>query len=236
LNEMYTGITKKQTTIANSDEEDQEIMDDDSTKTASKNTSTTTTIFGLHQDQITLTVPPAPTATCILEWKASPTNDILADSVVALLMHAQSSTASIRLTSQPCGGNKRRGADDENEDEEAITKKLKNNETMSEYRLRWIRKALEEQFEEVEMVLDSSTKATYTIHPASTTETKDVECTATIQFDDELGRGAVVAVEQQASGDDDGGEVQPAVVDNKLLKNVQTCLQNLTKAAGPIPT
>ncbi len=38
----------------------------------------------------------------IVEWEASPEGDVIADAVVALLMHAQSSTASIRLTSKPC--------------------------------------------------------------------------------------------------------------------------------------
>jgi len=37
-----------------------------------------------------------------VEWGASPMCDILADSVVALLMHAQSTPASIRMTSKPC--------------------------------------------------------------------------------------------------------------------------------------
>jgi len=39
----------------------------------------------------------------VVEWDASVEGDVLADSVVALLMHAQSSAASIRLRSRPCG-------------------------------------------------------------------------------------------------------------------------------------
>ena len=51
-----------------------------------------------------------------VEWNASPVNDILADSIIALLMHAQSSAASIRITSKPCNhNNNRRPRDDEDD-------------------------------------------------------------------------------------------------------------------------
>ena len=56
----------------------------------------------------------------VVEWDASPANDVIADAVVALVMHAQTSAASIRLFSKPCrhgtNNNRRTRRTDENDD------------------------------------------------------------------------------------------------------------------------
>eukprot|EP00584_Thalassiosira_punctigera_P005734 CAMPEP_0172534282 /NCGR_PEP_ID=MMETSP1067-20121228/6709_1 /TAXON_ID=265564 ORGANISM="Thalassiosira punctigera, Strain Tpunct2005C2" /NCGR_SAMPLE_ID=MMETSP1067 /ASSEMBLY_ACC=CAM_ASM_000444 /LENGTH=653 /DNA_ID=CAMNT_0013319059 /DNA_START=73 /DNA_END=2030 /DNA_ORIENTATION=- len=58
--------------------------------------------FSLHGGQVNVVAGGTPGAVTV-EWDCSSVGDVIADSVVALIMHAQSSAASIRLTSQPCG-------------------------------------------------------------------------------------------------------------------------------------
>jgi hypothetical protein len=53
-----------------------------------------------------------------VEWDASPTAGVIVDAVVALVMQAQSSAASIRFTSKPC----RHPRDTDDEDEQAQKK------------------------------------------------------------------------------------------------------------------
>jgi Pre-mRNA 3'-end-processing endonuclease polyadenylation factor C-term len=98
-----------------------------------------------------------------VEWKASPAADVIADSVVALLMHAQTSAASIRLSSKPC----RHPSDIEALDDDGIvtspTKKQRDDTNTNvsvsdvvESRLRYVHGILKEQFKTVEAVYDSN--------------------------------------------------------------------------------
>ena len=160
-----------------------------------------------------------------MEWEASPAGDVIADAVVALLMHAQSSTASIRLTSKPC----RHPRIDEGNDEDEPSKKQKREENSSsttESRLRLIHDALKDQFEIVEAVYDGYT-GTYEITtdsglgPSALGEGETLVCTADVAFDDDNGRAAKITVE---------------CTDKKLANNVQECIRNLASAAAPIET
>jgi cleavage and polyadenylation specificity factor subunit 3 len=54
--------------------------------------------FGLHSDNVKV-VSGKSDNMVTLSWEASPVNDMLADACVALIMHAQSSSASIRISS-----------------------------------------------------------------------------------------------------------------------------------------
>jgi len=157
----------------------------------------------------------------IVEWEASPEGDVIADAVVALLMHAQSSTASIRLTSKPC-----RHPRASDEDEEPSKKQKRENESTTESRLRLIHDTLKDQFETVEAVYEGNT-GTFEITSdaglgsGSLGEDDTLVCTATVAFDDGSGAAAKITVE---------------CPDKKLGSNVQECLQNLAAAAAPIET
>lgn len=155
----------------------------------------------------------------IVEWEASPAGDVIADAVVALLMHAQSSSASIRLTSKPCRHPR-------STEEEEPTKKLKREESTSESRLRLVHDTLKDQFEAVEAVYEGRT-GTFEITtdsglgPSALGEDGPLLCSATVSFEDELGVVAKITVE---------------CGDKKLANNVRECIQNLASAAAPIPT
>ena len=77
----------------------------------------------------------------VVEWEASPAGDVIADALIALLMHAQSSAASIRLTSKPCRHSR---SDESQSDDEApsSTKARSDGEEVTESRLRFIKNAL----------------------------------------------------------------------------------------------
>jgi len=83
LNEMFGDITEVSSLVTN-------IADDNNSDEENDNTAYTFVVVGKTPRIATV------------EWGASPMCDILADSVVALLMHAQSTPASIRMTSKPC--------------------------------------------------------------------------------------------------------------------------------------
>lgn len=202
LNEMFSGVTQT---------EHGEGVD-----------GATITTFGLHQDQIKVTTGKT-RGTAIVEWDASPEGDVIADAVVALLMHAQSSTASIRLTSKPC---RHRRSSDEGEDTESSKKQKLDDSTTSESRLRFIHDTLKDQFEMVEAIYDGNTG---TFEITSDTglgsgileEGTSLVCTATVAFDDSSGNTAKITVECS---------------DKRLGNNVQECIQNLAAAAAPIET
>lgn len=59
------------------------------------------TIFLLQNNQLKITIGKLKNI-AIIEWDADPIIDILADSVIALLMHSQSSISSIKMLSRPC--------------------------------------------------------------------------------------------------------------------------------------
>ena len=173
------------------------------------------TIYGLRDNQITI-ITGKSRGVATVEWEASPANDVIADAVVALLMHAQSSVASIRLTSRPC----RHGTAEVIEDEPSNKKQ----KTTTESRLRLIRDVLLEQFESVEAVYESNS-ATYEITTDCRLESGVVDddgslvCCAKVEFDDDQGTCATVTVE---------------CADNKLAQNVRECIQSLAAAAAPL--
>ena len=203
LMEMFTGVTVKEGGEEGIDNSQQPIV-----------------IYGLRNDQITITIGHT-RGVAIVAWEASPANDVVADAVVALVMHSQSSTASIRLCSRPCrhGGPASKTYDDDGD--EPSTKKQK---TTTESRLRLIRDTLLGQFESVEAVYEVNS-ASYEIMTDCGLESSNVGedgtlvCTAHVEFADDKGTNAVVTVE---------------CVDTKLATNVRECITNLAAAAAPL--
>ncbi len=176
-----------------------------------------------------------------VEWNCSSVGDVIADAAVALIMHAQTSAASIRLTGRPCSHRRKKvreaGDDDEKEDLKKQTE---------EY-LRALYQALKDQFLFVEATYEAN-RGTFEIKiDASTTTTsssskkKDngrsgmeveeddedddnddsaVVCNATVEFENGLVDGtAKITVESE---------------DEKLASNVRVCLQNVAAALAPI--
>ena len=193
LKEMFIGVTRK---------EDGEGVN-----------GQPVTIFGLNEDQITITIGKT-FGNAILEWEASPANDVIADSTVALLMQAQSSIASIRMTSKPCRHPR---------SEDGPDKKLKDG-TTTESRLKLIRDTLRDQFNLVEAVFDGNS-GSYEITTDCGLESGSIgddgvlTCTVNVEFDDNRGGNAQITVE---------------CVDKKVAANVNECLQNLAKACAPV--
>ena len=157
-----------------------------------------------------------------VEWEASPADDVIADSVVALLMHAQSSAASIRLTSKPC----RHPRDS---DSDLASKKQrfgnKNDEDIVTSRFKLIFEILKEQFRHVEASYEGN-KATFEIQTDAGLESDVLDdegklvCTVNVEFLDQLGEDAKVIVES---------------ADEKLAKNVQACLNSIVSTANAVP-
>lgn len=152
----------------------------------------------------------------VVEWEASPAGDVIADAVIALLMHAQSSAASIRLTSKPC--RHPRPTDD---DPESSSKKMRA-EDMTQKHLILIRDTLKDQFDQVEAVYEGNT-GTFEITTDTGLETNAedgvLECTAKVTFADDSGSHAEIAVE---------------CVDQKLAMHVRECLNGIAASLVPI--
>lgn len=154
-----------------------------------------------------------------VEWEASPAGDVIADSVVALIMHAQSSSASIRLTSKPC----RHPLD--SVDNEATAKKPKSDDLVGS-RLRFMRTLLKERFQNVEAVYDGYT-GTYEIVTDAGLETGILDdegrlkCIVTVEFDDAAASTAKITVDCE---------------DRKIAANVQATLQNAAAALTSVKT
>ena len=162
----------------------------------------------------------------IVEWEASPAGDMIADAVVALIMHAQSSAASIRLTSKPC-----RHSRPINEDSaEPTQKKVKeeavdeDEDNSTEKRLRFLHQTLLKQFSSVETVYEGKS-ATFEIKLDAALESGTImdddgmlTCTAKVEFDD-CGLNATVSV---------------TCNDKKIALNVQNCLRNVCTSLAPI--
>lgn len=204
LNEMFSGVTET---------EEEEDADD----------GPTITTFGLHEDQVKVTTGKT-RGVATVSWDASPAGDILADAVVALLMHAQSSIASIRLTSQPCGHRRKKTPED---DDEPASKKQKEEESsanISESRLRMIHNTLLEQFDNVEATYEGST-ASFEIQTDTGLEKYPADggiltCTVKVEFEDETnGAEAKVTVECE---------------DATLAGNLQECVKNVALSSAPI--
>jgi hypothetical protein len=159
--------------------------------------------------------------TATIEWEASPAGDVIADAVVALVMQAQSSAASIRLTSKPC----RHPRDTDDEDEQAQKKRREvDGSSSTESRLRFIFFTLKDQFENVDVVYEGN-KAVYEIRTDSGLEAGFLDeegmlvCTASVEFDDGSGANAEISVECK---------------DEKFAANVQACLRNVAATMTPI--
>ena len=206
LNEMFSGVTET--------EEEKGGID-----------GANVTTFGLHEDQVKVTTGKT-RGVATVSWDASPAGDILADAVVALLMHAQSSIASIRLTSQPCGHRRKKTPED---DDEPASKKQKEEEEESpanviESRLRLIHNTLLEQFDNVEATYEGST-ASFEIQTDTGLEKYPADggiltCTVKIEFEDESnGIEAKVTVECE---------------DATLAGNLQECVKNVALSSAPI--
>ena len=200
LNEMFTGVTE--------------------TKGGGGFDGVEVIIFGLHEDQVKVTTGKT-RGVATVSWDASPAGDILADAVVALLMHAQSSVASIRLTSQPCGH--RRKQTDDNEGPSNKKQREAESSTTNESRLRLVHDALMEQFDNVEATYEGSS-ASFEIETDTTLSVAQPEggiltCTVKLEFQDERGTDAKVTVECE---------------DAKLATNIQECVRNIATAAAAI--
>lgn len=144
---------------------------------------------------------------------------MIADAVVALVMHAQSSAASIRLTSKPC----RHPRDTEDTEDEQEQKRRKDDNS-TESRLRFFFLTLKDQFANVEAVYEGNS-ATYEIKNDSGLEADVLDadgvlvCSVSIVFDDGSGTNAKISVECK---------------DEKFATNVQECLQNVATTMAPI--
>jgi len=204
LTEMFSGVTET---------EEEEDADD----------GPAITTFGLHEDQVKVTTGKT-RGVATVSWDASPAGDILADAVVALLMHAQSSIASIRLTSQPCGHRRKKTPED---DDEPASKKQKEEESsanITESRLRMIHNTLLEQFDNVEATYEGST-ASFEIQTDTGLEKYPADggiltCTVKVEFEDETnGAEAKVTVECE---------------DATLAGNLQECVKNVALSSAPI--
>ena len=175
--------------------------------------------FSLHDNKVSVALKRRK-GVAVVEWEASPAGDVIADALIALLMHAQSSAASIRLTSKPC----RHSRSEEDQEAPSSKKARSSNEDLTEGKLRFIKDSLKDQFETVEAVYEGNT-GTYEITTDSgldsgtTNEDGVLTCTAKVAFDDSTGSNAEITVE---------------CPDQKLSANVRECLRNLTTTFAPI--
>lgn len=176
------------------------------------------TLFSLHQNKVSVLLGKNEGA-AVVEWEASPAGDVIADALVALIMHAQSSPASIRLTSKPCRHPRA------SEEEKPKSKRSRKQETLTENRLKLIKDTLLDQFENVEAVYEGN-MATYEIKTDTGLEVGVVQeedecltCTAKVSFEDSNGGNAEISVE---------------CFDKKLASNVQECLSNLARGLAPL--
>jgi hypothetical protein len=179
----------------------------------------TVTVFGLHDNKVTVSLGKT-RGVAVVEWEASPAGDVIADAVIALLMHAQSSAASIRLTSKPC--RHPRAQDDDGEP--SAKKPREDDEGLTESRLRLICDTLRDQFDQVEAVYEGNI-GTYEItmdtglESGVADENGVLTCTAKVVFEDSVVGNAEITVE---------------CPDQKLASNVQECLRNLASTLVPL--
>jgi len=158
-----------------------------------------------------------------VEWDCSSVGDVIADSIVALIMHAQSSAASIRLTSQACGHRSKKPREGEEEEETDDPEKT------TEEHLRALHDALVAQFLSVEATYEAK-KGTFEVKIDAALydgdDDKDGDgnddalvCTAMVEFEDDSDGIAKITVESE---------------DEKLATNVRACLHNVAAASAPI--
>jgi Pre-mRNA 3'-end-processing endonuclease polyadenylation factor C-term len=147
---------------------------------------------------------------------------MIADAVVALLMHAQSSAAAIRLTSRPCRHSLPTG-----EDGQPARKKPReagDDESSTQSRLRCIHNTLSKQYDLVEAIYGLN-DGTFEIKLDTALESGVMDddgmltVTAKVEFDDETGNNAKITVESK---------------DKKIASSVRDCLRSLCTSMAPI--
>lgn len=180
------------------------------------------TLFGLHGGQVVVATGKT-RGVATVSWSASPAGDILADAVVALLMHAQSSAASIRLTSKPCGHRRRPGLEDESSSP-AGKKRREGELSGTEECLRLVHATLKEQFETVEATFEAEAgsfeiRTDTGLESGSQGDDGFLTCTVKVDFEGIGGKEAKVTVECN---------------DGKLAANIQDCIRNIAMAAAPV--
>ena len=215
------------------------------------NVTTAPTLFTLHKRQITIATG-ITTGIATVEWNASPVNDILADSIIALLMHAQSSAASIRITSKPCNHNNNRRPRDDGDDKigsgdgdepldddgvigtmdegkkHGIEKARKKRQKGISSVLRMIHDTLLHQFDSDQFeAAYEATRATFEIKTDAGLESGS------------LGEGEelVCHVTVEFDAEDDSNENAKITVecsDAKFGANIQDCLRGIAQASGPV--
>jgi len=208
LNEMFTGT-----------EERNEGFQSEEGHNANS-TPTEVIVFSLHDKQVEIiTGKTAGIAT--VEWIASPVGDILADSVIALLMHAQSSAASIKLTSKPCFHRRSAPESADGTSDAEPERKRPRTDTM----LRLFHDTLLEQFDKncVEATYEGR-KATFEIKTdagleSGTLENDHLMCNVAIEFEE---------------GNDFDAKITVECSDAKFGTNIQECLKGVAEASGPL--
>jgi len=156
----------------------------------------------------------------LVEWIASPAGDVIADSVVALIMHAQSSSASILLTSKPC--RHARSEDRDLEDDDAKRQRSDGIDPSSE-RLRFLYATLTDQFQHVDAVYEGN-RGTFEITTDSGLDSVEdddgkLRCVVEVRLEGSTASAAEIRVESK---------------DVTLASNVQACLQSVVAASLPI--
>lgn len=155
-----------------------------------------------------------------VEWNANPVSDLLADSAIALLMHAQSSAASIRLTSKPCSHRsiKREFIDDD----QPNSKKIK---SVYQSFVEAVHKILSDQFEIVQVTLDENSALfqlqTEVVLNSETGQQESVKCEVYLEF----------------LGDTETNfKLKVHCDDKKIAGNIRDCIRSLSDASRPIVT
>jgi cleavage and polyadenylation specificity factor subunit 3 len=209
LNEMFSNIEESTEVYLRSDA----IKMGDTNENESQQCEIT--VFSLHEKQVTITLGKTKGVAAV-EWLANPVGDIVADSVIALLMHAQSSVASIHLTSKPCFH--RRSLSDA----EMPGHKRPRTDAL----LRLFHDTLLHQFEKSSIEASyEARKVTFEIKndasldSAALLEADQLQCRVDVHFEDD---------------DDINAKITVECSDSKFAKNIQECLRGVAEAAGPV--
>jgi hypothetical protein len=196
LNEMFSGITEQERV----NEFDGNIA----------------TTFLMTSNQLNIVVGEK-RGIATVEWSASPVTDLLADSVIALLMHAQSSAASIRLTSKPC---RHRSIKREIQDEDQPSKKTK---SIHHSFLEGIKKMLSDQFESVQADIGEKSAVfelqTEVLLNSESGQQESMKCEVCVEFDDDSEMNMKLKVKCD---------------DKKIAANIRDCIRSFADASRPI--
>mmetsp|Transcript_43655 Transcript_43655/g.64032 ORF Transcript_43655/g.64032 Transcript_43655/m.64032 type:complete len:521 (-) Transcript_43655:77-1639(-) len=253
LNEMFTGVTEVQ---------EEEAVDADDSTPPSTTALGTVTVFGLHDDQVKIIIGKS-RAIATIEWEASPVGDLLADAVIALIMHSHTSAASIRMTSTPCNHaqdplvhmKQQQQPTKQHPDQPSAAKRIKHEEnydqpssikqdpqqlSLQESHLRTINQLLLEQFDTVKPTYPDAYTGSYEIETDSGLESISLEntngvlrCTVRVEF----------TKEKQNMEDQTQRQVPPAPMDakvtvecddGKIASNIRECIRNYCVSAAPI--